>query len=218
MPRALDLFSGAGGSARGYHLAGFEVVGVDIVGQPHYPFTFIEADAMTFPLEGFDVVHASPPCQKYSVTRNCRPGKGDEHYVDLVGPTRERLLEWGGPYVIENVVGAPLIEPTRLCGSMFGLDVQRHRLFESNVGLYAPGPCEHDIWEPRFKRGHKGRPNLRKTVAVGDWRHPLELQQAAIGITWMSVAEMSQAVPPAYTEWVGYLLMKHFALSGSRDG
>jgi len=131
-PKILDLFCGAGGASMGYHLAGFEVVGVDIALQPNYPFEFHQADAMAFPLSGFDAIHASPPCQAY--TRMARgllqsQGRAKEH-PRLIEPIRARLLESGLPYIIENVEGAPLIRPIRLCGSSFGLDVQRHRLFE----------------------------------------------------------------------------------------
>lgn len=139
MPRLLDLFCGAGGTAMGYYQAGFEVIGVDMNPQPHFPFEFIQADAMTFPIEGFDVIHASPPCQLYSAANRFvrRP------YPDLVGPIRQRIRHTGLPYVIENVPGAPLLNPGTLCGTMFGLSVYRHRLFESNLPLTFPSRCTH---------------------------------------------------------------------------
>jgi len=129
--RLLDLFCGAGGAAMGYHRAGFEVVGVDITPQPHYPFEFHQGDAMTFPLEGFDVIHASPPCQTY-----IRGGTVDKaKHPDLL-PSVRYGFEWEGvPYVIENVPGAPMRPDVILCGSMFGLGIRRHRWFESNVAL-----------------------------------------------------------------------------------
>jgi len=135
MPRLLDLFCGAGGAAKGYHDAGFKVTGIDINPQPNYPFDFIQADAMEIGLRflnpgpfwrPFDAVHASPPCQSYSALS---PLTTKEH-PRLVEPVRGMLIESGLPYVIENVVGAPLINPIQLCGSSFGLGVWRHRIFE----------------------------------------------------------------------------------------
>ena len=135
-PRLLDLFCGAGGAAMGYHRAGFEVVGVDIKPQPHYPFEFHQADAMTYPLEGFDAIHASPPCQGYSPhvssESSAWAGTRGKDEPRLIGAVRERLV--GHAYVIENVVGArrELRGPLLLCGTMFGLPIARHRLFEMN--------------------------------------------------------------------------------------
>lgn len=216
-PRLLDLFCCAGGAGMGYHRAGFEVVGVDIAPQPHYPFEFHQADALEFPLAGFDAVHASPPCQMFTAYRRAMPDRGDEHYVNLIPDTRERLEEWGGPYVIENVVGAPLIDPIMCCGSMFDppLDVQRHRLFETNWGCQPPAwPCRHKLWEPnRFPGGRSmqrtGTPDglVRGTVEIGAWDIPAEVQHRAIGIDWMPVKQLSQAIPPAYTEHIGRQLL-----------
>lgn len=121
-PKLLDLFCGAGGAAMGYHRAGFEVTGIDINPQPHYPFKFIQADAMTYPLGGFDCYHASPPCQRYSILTRGLHQDRIENYPDLIAPIRDRLLHTGKPYVIENVEGARklLINPVKLCGTMFG--------------------------------------------------------------------------------------------------
>src|SRR5665213_3193952 len=134
-PRLLDLFSGAGGAAVGYHRAGFEVVGVDIKPQPHYPFEFRQKDALWVlegeTMEGFDAIHASPPCQAYSKARKLQ---GLRH-PDLIASVRELLLAISLPYVIENVPGAPLRNPVLLCGEMFGLGVRRERLFETNVEM-----------------------------------------------------------------------------------
>jgi DNA (cytosine-5)-methyltransferase 1 len=125
------------------------------------------------------------------------PGRGDEHYVNHIPATRQRLDAWGGPWAIENVVGAPLENPVMLCGTGFGLDVQRHRLFESNVPMMSPG-CSHGRNAARFDRGSRDiRPNDRRTVAIGEWRIPLDVQQAAMGIDWMTVPELSQATRPA---------------------
>lgn len=206
MPRLLDLFCGAGGASWGYHLAGFEVVGVDHLPQPHYPLTFVQADALTYPLDGFDLVHASPPCQRWS-TYGRRPEVGDRQpsHPDLLTPTRARLQAHGVPYILENVPGAPLLDPIQLCGSSFGLDVRRHRLFESSLPLVGL-PCDHAWQTPRFPpAGNRTRP--RCTVEVGVYRILLSVQQAAMGIPWMQKHELSQAVPPAYTEFLGRQLL-----------
>jgi len=187
----------------GYHRAGFEVVGVDIEPQPHYPFEFIQADALTVDLAGFDVIHASPPCQAFTAYRR-RRGVG-EGYPDLIEPIRRRLDAAGVPYVIENVAGAPLRDAIMLCGSAFGLDVQRHRYFESNVPLIAPA-CDHSVWTPRFPPA-TNRTNLRRTVEVGVWRIPLAVQQQAMGIDWLPLAQLTEAIPPAYTEHIGRQLV-----------
>ena len=128
-PRLLDLFCKAGGGAMGYVRAGFEVIGVDIKPQPHYPFEFHQGDAMTYPLEGFDAYHASPPCQRYSRTKSLHPGC---KYPDLLAQTRNLLIATGKPWVIENVVGAPFQHWIMLCGMMFGLRTYRHRRFETS--------------------------------------------------------------------------------------
>ncbi len=135
-PRALDLFCGAGGASAGLVAAGFEVLGVDLEPQPEYPFAFVRADALEYPLEGFDLVWASPPCQAFTAYRrrsgHVRPAE------NRIPAMRARLRGVGAPHIIENVPGAPLEAPTTLCGSMFGLDVRRHRIFETSFGLDAP--------------------------------------------------------------------------------
>src|SRR5688500_15798892 len=169
-PRLLDLFCGAGGAAMGYHRAGFEVMGVDINRQPHYPFEFIQADALWYlaaledkrhgltAKDAFDVIHASPPCQLYSTVGKQAAKKHDITYPDLVGPTRELLVKSGLPYVIENVMGAPLISPIRLCGSSFGLDIRRHRRFElGGFDILLTPPCAHQWQKPRFRSMDKRR-------------------------------------------------------------
>lgn len=198
-PRLLDLFCGAGGAGMGYHLAGFHVTGVDIEPQPNYPGDdFYQADVRTFDLAGFDVIHASPPCQNWTAYHRSsdvapRP--------NLIPAMRERLRRLGRPYVIENVPGAPLENPVQYCGSGLGLDVRRHRWFESNVALMAP-PCAHGQQPARFAPA-TNRSNLRRTVEVGVWRIPLDVQQQAMGISWMTREELSQAIPPAYTCHIG---------------
>ena len=190
----------------GYHRAGFDVIGVDINPQPNYPFRFIQLDVLALEMTPadirscFDAIHASPPCQSYTAYRRKGHGVGDG-YPDLIVPTRELLVRAGLPYIIENVHGAPLREPVTLCGSSFGLDLRRHRLFESNVPLVAP-PCNHSWQTPRFAQA-TNRENRRRTIEVGVWRIPLERQQQAMGVDWMSLEELSEAVPPAYTEFLG---------------
>ena len=203
-PRLLDLFCCAGGAAKGYHDAGFDVVGVDVEPQPDYPYEFHQADALEFPLDGFDAIHASPPCQSFTAYRRKGRGVGDG-YPDLIEPIRTRLERSGLPYVIENVAGAPLRNAVMLCGSSFGLDVRRHRYFESNAPLTAP-PCDHSWQTPRFPPA-TNRTNLRRTVEVGVWRIPLEVQQRAMGIDWMPLRSLSEAIPPAYTEHIGRQLL-----------
>ncbi len=197
--RALDLFCGAGGASMGLHRAGFEVVGIDVKPQPEYPFEFHQADALAFPLGGFDFVWASPPCQMFTAYRR-RPYDPREPLVNLIPQTRERLRALTVPWVIENVPGAPLVDPITLCGSMFGLDVRRHRLFETSHPI-VPRECRHWIWTPRFPCA-TNRTNLRKTVEVGVYRIPLATQRKAMDIEWMCLQSLSLAIPPAYSEWI----------------
>lgn len=205
-PRLLDLFCGAGGAAMGYHRAGFEVVGVDLAPQPHYPFEFHQADAMAFPLDGFDAIHASPPCQRYTVGRKIH--NSGERHPDLVATTRERLVVTDVPWVIENVVGAPLRRAVTLCGTMFGLKVFRHRLFECSCPVLVPPHSAHD--------GSTGATDGYSTKARGRngyicvAGHNFIRQEAAeaMGIEWMaSRYELAQAIPPAYTEFIGRQLL-----------
>jgi DNA (cytosine-5)-methyltransferase 1 len=216
--RLLDLFCGAGGAAMGYSRAGFEVVGVDNRPQPNYPFEFVQDDALSFVrnVVGWDAIHASPPCQAFTAYQ--RTGNvGD--YPDLIAVTRGYLYAAGVPYVIENVEGAPLIDPVLICGSMFDppMDIRRHRLFETNWKLEAPvWPCRHKLWAPdRYPGGRSvertgsSRGLVRACVEIGSWDIPLEVQDAAMGIDWMTLPELSQAIPPAYTELIGHQLMQH---------
>jgi len=214
-PLLLDLFCGAGGSAVGYHRAGFDVVGVDVASQPHYPFPFVRADAMTYPLDGFDAIHASPPCQAYSMANNIH-GRSD--HPQLIEPTRARLIASGVPYVIENVPGSPLIDPYVLCGLALGVNVKRHRLFETPIAMLVPEcPYGHPgDWLLVFgrtvlERGHTvgrakgGGPSIRRRH-VGTDRG-----REAMGIDWMTRDELSQAIPPAYTEHIGAALLDHIS-------
>ncbi len=216
-PRILDLFCGAGGAAKGYADAGFEVVGVDIEPQPNYPFRFIQADALgvlrqegPWPLASWaagvaDAIHASPPCQAHSALRVLW---SDREYSDLIEPTRELLVQTGLPYVIENVVGAPLLNPITLCGSSFGLPLRRHRLFEMNFPIMAI-PCAHGQQHKRFDVFEHGKWRKSATPAIygSGGRKAVEHWPEALGIDWMTREEMALAIPPAYTEHIGgYLL------------
>ena len=201
--RALDLFCGAGGASVGLHRAGFDVTGVDIEPQPHYPFRFVQADAITVFVENFDFVWASPPCQAHSTLRHLHPGI---EYTDWIGRTREMLKAWGGPYIIENVPGAPLLEPVRLCGSAFGLGVRRHRLFESNLPLAGVSCCHELQPRPIDVSGTGARRRGPRTDGKGgNSRKPRNIDEArrVMGIDWMDRAEIAQAVPPAYAEFLG---------------
>lgn len=212
-PRLLDLFSCAGGAGMGYHRAGFDVVGIDIAEQPRYPFEFHQADAIEYLRahgHEFDAIHASPPCQQFTAYGRSDTKGWKDNYLDLVEATREALIASGKPYVMENVVGAPLIDPVMLCGSSFGLDVRRHRLFETNWPILTP-PCDHSWQKPRFAPSST-RTNLRSTVEVGVWRIPLAVQRLAMGIDWMELRELSEAIPPAYTEYIGHALIAELAI------
>lgn len=219
-PRLLDLFCGAGGASMGYSRAGFEVVGVDIKPQPRYPFEFHQADAMEFPLDQFSAIHASPPCQAYSTLSALTNNK----YPQLVAPIRKRLVSYGiygVPFVIENVEGAPLKAPVTLCGTMFpGLRVIRHRLFESNVALVAPAHPKHPLVYTRDRRkAHFGRldQDTAFVQVTGGGNCSVANAREAMGIDWMTKNELNEAIPPAYTEFIGEALMAHldFALGES---
>lgn len=217
--RILDLFCKAGGCSMGYHRAGFEVIGVDIEPQPNYPFKFIQGDALEvlrslirekqFAGYTFDAIHASPPCQRYSGIQGLAVARngGYKDHVDLVDPTRELLIETNLPYVIENVVGAPLIDPITLCGATFGLKVYRHRLFESNMLLFEPPHEPHNDSTPSAGNGisPKGFISVCGTGGVRGMtaKEILNYWSMAMGIDWMNRKELAQAIPPAYTEWIG---------------
>lgn len=218
-PVILDLFCGAGGCAVGYHRAGFDVVGVDIKPQPRYPFDFQLCDALEYlPLLAgyanglYDAIHASPPCQQYTVLKSVCGGK---KYPDLVAKTRAALKKTRLPYVIENVPGAPLINPIMLCASMFpGHRVYRHRLFESNIPLTAPAHPKHTVRVNRRKINRREHWDAGGYVTVtgdiGAYVGP-----EAMGIDWMTGNELSQAIPPAYTEFVGRQLLDAHEWDGS---
>jgi DNA (cytosine-5)-methyltransferase 1 len=203
--RLLDLFCGAGGAAMGYHRAGFDVVGVDIAPQPRYPFKFHQGDAMTWPLDGYDVIHASPPCHDHIGRRPAPPdGTGE-----LLPATRELLKDTGLPWIIENVPGAPMRADYRLCGCMFPmLAVRRERWFETSWhGFDLRPPCDHrqpalTIYGRSVDQSHMRADQPNRYVSVGAGRE-------AMGIDWMTLAELAQAIPPPYTEYIGRHLLEH---------
>lgn len=218
--RCLDLFCGAGGAGMGYHRAGFEVVGWDIEHHPDYPFEHHTGDALDVLADvdyvrRFDLVHASPPCQAYS-TATPDPSR----HPDLVGPVRDLLQFAGVPCIIENVPGAPLDHPVMLCGSSFGLRVRRHRLFESSIFLLG-SPCQHgtvppvgvygDHPDPREYFRPDGTRRGAKATSVAD-------AQQAMGIDWMGWADLAEAIPPAYTEFLGTQAMGHLTHQCIKEG
>ena len=194
-PLLLDLFCGAGGAAMGYHRAGFDVVGVDVNPQPNYPFEFVQADALNppFDLTRFDAIHASPPCQRYSVATAWR---GDPaNHPDLFAPTRDMLTASGRPWVIENVPGAPFEPDVVLCGTLYGLQIRRHRWFLTSWPSFdLRFPCEHRPEDYSFDHGGK---------------QPESVYRDAMGCDWMTVVESRNAIPPAYTEHIGRQLLEH---------
>jgi DNA (cytosine-5)-methyltransferase 1 len=230
-PRCLDLFCGGGGAAMGLHRAGFDVVGVDLHAQPRYPFEFHQADAMTYPLDGFDLIWASPPCQRFSMMRTMHK----REHADLLTPTRERFASLDIPWVIENVPNAPLHPGSlMLCGTMFGLGVgdaelRRHRYFETPFLLIGP-QCQHQRAR-YFKDGVPqqrtvgvyggGGRDRRRPRTVGVWGNACgssvrdgcqafstEERRVAMGIDWMTGKELSQAIPPAYSQWIGLQMLE----------
>lgn len=211
--RLLDLFCGAGGAGMGYHLAGFdEIVGVDLAPQPHYPFRFFCMDALealeTVNPKRFDLIHASPPCQGYTTMSNRHPD-AQAARPRLIEAVREQLERLGTPYVIENVVGArsALRDPMQLCGSSFGLPIWRHRLFETNPRLLMVPPCSH-AGSPNelgiYGQRHDGRLLWRRSDG-SELRAPRTLTEAqeAMGMPWADWHGVKEAIPPAFTRWIG---------------
>lgn len=239
-PRLLDLFCGAGGAAMGYHQAGFDVVGVDIKPQPNYPFEFYQADALDLlrHFEGcgsgpcmaylwrkqFDAIHASPPCQRYSAAAEIHDSS--ERHPDLLPATVTALASQGLPWVIENVQRAPMPNAVTLCGSMFGLGVRRHRMFASNHLLMVPTCGSHSRW---YASVFGGRCIGRQRVTGADsgagsrtqtWDRfddELATGREAMGIGWMDLNELSEAIPPAYTEFIGARLLNAIAAPSTRE-
>jgi len=219
-PRLLDLFCCAGGAGVGYSRAGFDVVGIDINPQPNYPLPFIQTDALAIDpkfLATFDAIHASPPCQSYSDL--AKRNRNADAWPRLIEPVREMLSKTGLPYVIENVDGAPLNNPTVLCGTMFkGLRVLRHRLFETNFPVLAPPHGKHPKCHTLDKRkAHYGKTDdMRDFVQVtGGGNCSIAAAKDAMGIEWMTKGELNEAIPPAYTEHIGRQLLDYIS-SGAK--
>lgn len=227
----LDLFCCAGGASEGYVRAGHTVVGIDIDPQPNYPYTFYRLDALELlgtliaggtidsliseyevgpyswaELDGFDFIHASPPCQLFSVYNNNKTTAKStkDKYLNLIPQTRELLVRSGKPYVIENVPRSPLVNPIQLCGTSFGIPVRRHRLFELGQWSVEAPKCRHqDFTERRFP-GSSNRPNGRTVCNVGEYRVPLATQKECMTIDRkVTLHELSEMVPPPYTQWIG---------------
>jgi DNA (cytosine-5)-methyltransferase 1 len=204
--RVLDLFCGAGGVGAGLHRAwpDAEIVGVDIKPQPRYPFRFVQADALTYPTGEFDFIWASPPCQAYSVAAQTQRNQGKE-YPDLVIPIRAKLEAAGVPYIIENVPGAPIRADVKICGCQVGLKIRRVRWFETSWrhfeaarGHLHTGPVVSVV-------GH-GTPSwVREKLGFNPTIHHY---RKAMGIDWMTRAELSQAIPPAYSEYLAKAFME----------
>jgi len=213
--RLLDLFCGAGGAAMGYHRAGFEVVGVDVKPQPRYPFTFVQADAMIFPLAGFDAIHASPPCIRWTALPLTQEQR--ERHPDLITPLRPRLAASGLPYVIENVPRAPLRGRVLYCGAAMGLKVIVHRGFEVNWPLMSPGcACPANVTTRHGFVNRRPRGPLadgRKAPRRGEdhWR-----QEA--GLAHLTGQSARDAIPPIYTEDIGGQLRDYLAVCAPSAG
>jgi hypothetical protein len=213
-PRLLDLFCGAGGCTKGYQNAGFYVVGVDVSSQPNYcGDEFVQMDALEFvdglfhwrqlrrrhELSDFAAIHASPPCQHYANVTRWKGNQAD--HADLIGPTRDLLEASGLPYVIENVRTTALRADFMLCGTAFGLPIRRHRYFETNwSGLVMSHGCQHRPSDFSFDHGGK---------------QPESVYRDAMGCGWMTVRESREAIPPAYTEFIGKQLVAHIGLEAA---
>ena len=222
-PRLLDLFCGAGGAAMGYHLAGFEVVGVDIEPQPRYPFTFVEADAMMFPLDGFDAVHASPPCTDHTELAFGKLGKREAHGTGWMLPASlARLAASGLPYVVENVPRAEMPGAFTLCGRSFGIArLKRHRKFVTNFAVMVP-PCAcsrkvrplgvyGDLSKNDRSMGRRN-PDGYERMRAG-----VDTARGLLGCPWMDAKELSQAIPPVYCEFIGEQLLSWLRADGGHS-
>ena len=206
-PRLLDLFCGAGGCSVGYQRAGFDVVGVDLHPQPHYPYEFHQADALEYVAEhgaSYDAIHASPPCQAYSQAALSQRNAG-KVYVELLAPTRTALELLGKPWVIENVPGAPLRPDFKLCGCHFDLELRRERWFETSWRAFEMTHPHHHPHAVVSVVGH-GTPSwVREQLG---YNPTIQNYRDAMGIDWMNRNELSQAIPPAYTEHIGHQLLE----------
>jgi DNA (cytosine-5)-methyltransferase 1 len=206
-PHLLDLFCGAGGASMGFHRAGWEVTGVDHVAQPRYPFRFILGDALEVNLGGYDCIAASPPCQGYSRLRHL-PWLVGKTWPLLIDPIRERLRASGALWVIENVEDAPL-QGVMLCGQSFGLPLYRHRRFESNVLLLAPPHLPHRVRIGGKRLNDRRRATASGYISVVGHQGSRANYARALAIDWMTATELAQAIPPAYTSWLGTQLLHY---------
>jgi DNA (cytosine-5)-methyltransferase 1 len=209
-PRLLDLFCGAGGCSVGYSKAGFEVVGVDINPQPHYPFEFHQADALIYPLDSFDAYHASPPCQLWA----CGFNPNRSNYPDLIDNIRKRFIATAKPFVIENVPQSPVRKDLTICGCQVGLEhIRRKRCFEFNWQCPNELPKIHNHFAMSISVTGTGTP----TGTWKAWGRALKLQEFrdAMGINWMARKELSEAIPPAYTEYIGKYLLQYIKESNN---
>ena len=224
MFRILDLFCCEGGAALGYHSAGFEVVGVDLNPRfrKRYPFEFHSGDALDFVRnhgDEFDAIHASPPCQAYSITKHSHSKK----HPELIEPTRKALQDSGKPYIIENVMGAPLVDPVLLCWGMFfeagsvldedgtPLRMERHRLFETNWNLHQPDHPAHDrsVWVGGSYGGTSRQKYEAKYLRKGGYVPSKSVQERLLGLNHMTLHGLHQSIPPAYTQFVGSELVRY---------
>ena len=211
--KLLDLYCCAGGASVGYQRAGFDVVGVDISPQPRYPFEFVLGDAVEFARNHgreFDAIHASPPCQAHTCLRHI----ANKEHKDWIAETRAVLKETGLPYVIENVMGAPLENPIMLCGTYFGLKFYRHRIFECSFDVTTPKHSPHND-NCRTGKGisNKGFVSIAGDGGVGCGKGGMAYARAAMGVDWTNRAELSQAIPPAYAEFIGRQMIAHIVTS-----
>ena len=203
--KLLDLFCCGGGAGMGYHQAGFEVTGVDINPQPKYPFDFVQGDAIEYLINNhhkYDAIHASPPCQNNTKATMVHKANG-KVYECFIERVREQLVKIGKPFIIENTMDAPLIKPVVLCGSMFGLKTYRHRLFESNINLTVPAHPKHVAKNTKMGR----KPVDGEFIQVVGHFSGVPFAQKAMGIDWLGQKELAQAIPPAYTEYLGVQIL-----------
>lgn len=211
-PTCIDLFCGAGGASMGISRAGFEVTGVDIKPQPNYPFRFIQGDALAADISGYDFIWASPPCQAYTMATMSQRNAG-KVYPDLMAATRDKIMKSGLPYIIENTPGAPMRVDIVLCGSMFGLNTIRHRWFEIGFDWFGLTPtCQHPR-NPIVAVGHGTTSWARKNN--NGKCHTIAEVRSGMGIDWMNRDELSQSIPPAYSEFLARQIKKHLPIKSS---
>lgn len=205
--KLLDLFCCGGGAGMGWHMAGFDVTGVDINPQPKYPFKFIQSDALQMDLSGFDVIWASPPCQAFTRAKKLQ---GNIH-PELIEPVRKMLIASGKPYCIENVMGAPLIDPVMLCGTMFGLTTYRHRIFEANFEIQQPPHPEHKNKNAKMGRAPKDDEFIQVVGHFSD----VPAGKKAMGIDGLGQKELAQAIPPAYSKYIAECYLKSIGVANA---